>query len=134
MLILIFFCKDEVAQRNVNIFCLIFGWGIFLHLRQNRQFQDMVCCRYNQVFKVVCYKCLGLLDSLSFDVDCLAFFGYFSKNLAFFYRSSGHPAPSTQTCCFVLISLLPPQLFPSSSIHLCFCSKICCLSKSFVCG
>ncbi len=47
------FGKDEVAQNNGNFLGYLLFKQIFLHFYLNKQFQNMVYCRYFKVLKVV---------------------------------------------------------------------------------
>ncbi len=52
------FSKDILAQINGDIFGF-FLQNIFLDFHLNKQFQNMVNCRYFEISEVVCRICLG---------------------------------------------------------------------------
>ncbi len=51
--LIMIFLKDEVAQRNGDILGYFFAVANLLHFHLNKQFHNMVCCKYFKVSTLV---------------------------------------------------------------------------------
>jgi hypothetical protein len=67
------FLKRRSRPKKWQHFGLLFAVANLLHFHLNKQFKNMVYCRYFKVSKVVLCRCLGIFK-LSFLLDILAFF------------------------------------------------------------
>ncbi len=83
------FLKTWSSPMKLWHFGLLFVEANLFHFKLNEQFQNMVCCRYFKVSKVVWCRCFGFSNELCcryFGLfwleDCL---GYFLKNWANFW-------------------------------------------------
>jgi hypothetical protein len=86
------FLKRRSSRRNGAFQGFFLPKQIVLHIQLNKQFQNMVCCRYFKVLKVVWCR---LLDFQK-DLSCIKFvvwqlFWPLYKKLGAFLQSSGHP-------------------------------------------
>ncbi len=97
---LIIFLKRWRSPEEWQNFGLLFAVANLLHVHLNKQFLNMVCCRYFKVSKLrwfdvdvlgfqieLCYRYLGLF--------ALRLLGYFLEYWAIFFKFSGHPANET---------------------------------------
>jgi hypothetical protein len=95
------FWKDEVAQRNDNIFGLLFAESNLLLFHLNWWFQNTVCCWYFKVSKVVWCRCFGLLNAALMKIlawFCLGTVWATIWRKRLFFKCFGHPG----TClCFL---------------------------------
>jgi hypothetical protein len=76
---LIMLFQDEVAQTNVDIL------GNY-YILPKRHFQNMVCCRYFKVLKVVWCRCFGLSNWVSPFWGSETVLATFFKNWVTFFR------------------------------------------------
>ncbi len=65
--LIMIFWKDEVAQNNGNYLGYILFKQIY-YICILLQFQNMICCRYFKVSKVVRCRCFGLSNWAFFDL------------------------------------------------------------------
>ncbi len=80
------------SQNNCKHFGLSFSKAVFLHFQLNNQFQNVVCCKYLEVSKVVrcwCFRISNWALMLIFVFPIVL--ASFSKSWVTFFQSSGHP-------------------------------------------